>query len=228
MKAKLTLAGAAILALTATATAHPYQPSEWNYRYPAWRQSQFEAPRHRHARRHRKRHWYVRRYRHHHYRHPHRNAFHGLPRGRGNLMARSGATASVSNVALPHFQCFIGKLENVGYHIFFMGGFGYRPNASAHPTGNALDVNQCSRNVVRTRCHGGQSAPFPFGTVAMAHACGLKAGSEFRHSDTGHFEMANRYGYVYPSGRRYAARHRHVRLAWNEPHRRSYHHRGMR
>ena len=118
--------------------------------------------------------------------------------GSGNLVARSGATASVSYEALPHFQCLVTRLENVGYHIDFMGGYASRSNPSAHPTGNALDINQTGRGRV--------TRSLPYGFVGMAESCGLYSGSNF--GDTGHFEMPHKYGYV-NIGRRYASR-RHV------------------
>ena len=86
-----------------------------------------------------------------------------------------------------------------------MGGKAGRGNASAHPTGNALDINQTDRNVV-TRA-------FPADVNEMASSCGLFHGALWRGTpDKGHFEMANRYGYV-GGGRRYASRRVHKRFA---------------
>jgi hypothetical protein len=120
----------------------------------------------------------------------------------------SGAIAYVSARALPRFACLLGKLDAAGYPVKEIGGFGERPNnASAHPTGNALDVNQCGRNCVSPR--------LPKGFADMAEACGLVSGSTWRGSpDTGHFEMPDKIGYVFP-GRRYThyASHRRARYA---------------
>jgi len=125
--------------------------------------------------------------------------------GRGVLVDyATGARTTVSAIALPHFQCLLNKLDAAGYRVTDIGGFGERPsNASAHPTGNALDVNQLRRNVVSRR--------FPPGFNTMAADCGLVSGATWsRNPDTGHFEMPHKFGYVGPSGRHYASR-RHRR-----------------
>lgn len=183
-----------ILGLTAIlpATAHAYgsfdPPSAWSA--PQWQSWQRQRPfsgyepyRHRH----------------------HAKAHHGRSVGRhghsgGNLVARSGAAASVSAHALPHFQCLVDRLETAGYPIAFMGGYARRSNASAHPTGNAVDINQTGRGRV-TRM-------FPSGLEAMCQACGVYNGAHF--GDLGHFELPGKYGYV-NVGRRYASRHWHHR-----------------
>lgn len=117
--------------------------------------------------------------------------------GSGNLVSQSGKRASVSAVALPHFQCLLAKLEGAGYRVDFMGGFGPRSNPSAHPTGNALDINQTGFGRVTRR--------FPGNIEEMCNACGVYSGAHF--GDYGHFEMLNKYGYV-NIGRQYAYRHR--------------------
>lgn len=156
---------------------------------------------------------YVRHHRHYHHRGTARIAH---SRGSGNLVSKSGARTSVSSAALPHFQCLLKKLEEAGLEILTLGGFGPRGNASAHPTGNALDINQLSRN----RC----SRSFPAGTTAMAKACGLVHGAIWSHPDTGHFEMANKYGYV-GIGRHYAHRVRYAyRRSWHRWHGRRFAH----
>ncbi len=137
----------------------------------------------------------------------HRVARQSHSRGAGNLVARSGATASVSAHALPHFQCLVDKLEAAGYKIAFMGGFARRSNPSAHPTGNAVDINQTAFGRVIRR--------FPGNIEEMCQACGVYSGVHF--GDYGHFEMPGKYGYV-NVGRRYASarrwRHRHYARAW--------------
>lgn len=134
------------------------------------------------------------------YRHRHRAIRHhrrsyGHHGGFGNLVARSGARASVSAVARPHFQCLVDRLEAAGYRIDFMGGFARRSNPSAHPTGNAVDINQTGFGRVTRR--------FPGNVEAMCQACGVYSGGHF--GDYGHFEMPRKYGYV-NVGRRYAYR----------------------
>ena len=130
-----------------------------------------------------------------------RQARHG--HGSGNLIAHSGATASVSSHALPHFQCLVNRLEAAGYRIAFMGGFARRSNPSAHPTGNAVDINQTGFGRVTRR--------FPSNVEEMCLACGVYSGAHF--GDYGHFELPGKYGYV-NIGQRYAYRHwRHRRYA---------------
>jgi hypothetical protein len=113
---------------------------------------------------------------------------------------------------LPHAQCLLRWLDAMGYPVKDIGGFGARGNMSAHPTGNALDVNQLSRNVVSVR--------FPIGVTQAASNCGLVHGAIWSNPDTGHFEMPNKYGYVGGGRVRYAARrYRHyVSYAHHEHH----------
>ena len=120
-------------------------------------------------------------------------------KGHGHLLvAASGAKTSVSTVARPHFVCLITKLEAVGYHIDFMGGYASRGNSSAHPTGNALDINQTGRNIVTRR--------LPPNATEMARDCGLVHGQVWSRPDQGHFEMPRKYGYVFHRHRtRYAS-----------------------
>lgn len=115
------------------------------------------------------------------------------------VVAKSGARASVSIVARPHFVCLIEKLEATGYKIDFMGGYAERGNSSAHPTGNALDINQTGRNAITRR--------LPAGVSQMASACGLvHGGGWLSHPDQGHFEMPRKYGYIYRTHRTRLAR----------------------
>lgn len=121
-------------------------------------------------------------------------------RSTGNLVASNGKSAHVSATALPHFRCLVAWLEGAGYRINAMTGYAARPgNPSAHPSGNALDVNQTG--------FGRVSHAFPAGVDHAARACGLTPGSSF--GDNGHFEMPGKYGYVFPAGWR--ARSRYAR-----------------
>lgn len=114
------------------------------------------------------------------------------------MVASTGAKTSVSTVARPHFQCLLTKLEAVGYRIDFMGGYAHRGNSSAHPTGNALDINQTSRNRV--------TRPLPANATEMARECGLVHGAVWSNPDKGHFEMPRKYGYIFHHRRtRYAS-----------------------
>jgi hypothetical protein len=120
--------------------------------------------------------------------------------GRHNLVdCKSGASTSVSDAMLPHAQCLLRWLDAMGYPVREIGGYGERHNPSAHPTGNALDVNQLSRNVVSVR--------FPAGVTQAASNCGLVHGAIWSYPDTGHFEMPNKYGYT-GFYHHYALRHR--------------------
>lgn len=119
------------------------------------------------------------------------------------VTSSSGKRASVSSAFAPHIQCFINKLDAVGYRIRFMTGYARRGNASAHPTGNAIDINQIGFGRVTTR--------FPSNYLSMASECGVYSGSHF--GDYGHFEMPNKYGYVnvhfHYAGRVHYASHSH-------------------
>ena len=112
------------------------------------------------------------------------------------VTSRSGHHASVSSAFAPHIQCFIHKLDASGYRIDFMTGYAARGNPSAHPTGNAIDINQLSFGHVTRR--------FPSNYNSMAESCGVYSGSNF--GDYGHFEMPHKYGYVNLGGH-YARHH---------------------
>lgn len=139
---------------------------------------------------------------------------------RHNLVdCKTGASTSVSSAMLPHAQCLLRWLDAMGYPVDDIGGFGERSNPSAHPTGNALDVNQRARNVVTHR--------FPSGVTAAASTCGLVHGAVWGNPDTGHFEMEHSFGYV-GSWHHYASRHVSHRYAAIMIRRRYAHHVGRR
>lgn len=121
----------------------------------------------------------------------------------GNVCSKSGACASVSPAHAAKFQCVVNHLDSVGYRIYFMGGYRNSMIAgtnyvSKHASGRAIDINQTSRN----RCKGG-CARIP----AVARACGLFDGSQWRHADAGHFEVPG----VVTHGTRYAHSHKYRR-----------------
>lgn len=97
------------------------------------------------------------------------------------IRSTSGARANVAPSSAPRFQCLVTALDNSGYKIKFMGGYGKRPNHSKHPSGNALDINQTSRNRVTAR--------FPSNINHLAASCGLFHGAQWRRADAGHFEV---------------------------------------
>lgn len=124
---------------------------------------------------------------------------------RHNLVdCKTGASTSVSAAMLPHAQCLLRWLDAVGYRVKDIGGFGERHNASAHPTGNALDIDQVARNVTTHR--------LPDGVTAAAASCGLVHGAIWSNPDAGHFEMPGKFGYT-GLGRHYASRHSGHRYA---------------
>lgn len=122
-----------------------------------------------------------------------------LEQGRpGVVRARSGALAKVASSAVGAFQCVIDALEHEGYPVKFMGGLsaGHMRN-SLHHVGLALDINQYARNV--TKPH------MPSNEISLAHSCGLTSGAEWRHGDSGHFQV----GGSHYAGRRH--NHRRAR-----------------
>ena len=105
------------------------------------------------------------------------------PAEAGDVRSRSGATAHVADHAVGAFQCLVDRLEGQGYQIKFMGGWRKRGSVrgSLHPAGLALDINQYSRNVTRPR--------MPANEIALANYCGLISGAQWRHGDSGHFQL---------------------------------------
>lgn len=101
----------------------------------------------------------------------------------GQIRSRSGATAQVATSATYQFQCLVNALDAQGYPIKFMGGWRKRGSVrhSLHPSGLALDINQYSRNVTRPR--------MPTNEIALANSCGLISGRQWRHADSGHFQL---------------------------------------
>lgn len=101
----------------------------------------------------------------------------------GTVRSRSGATAHVASHATGAFQCLVDRLEAQGYPVKFMGGWRKRGSVrrSLHPSGLALDINQYSRNVTRPR--------MPANEIELANSCGLISGAQWRHGDSGHFQV---------------------------------------
>lgn len=125
------------------------------------------------------------------------------PKGDGVVRAASGAVAYVARHATAAFQCVVDKLEAAGYRIKEMGGFASRGHipGSLHYRGLALDVNQLERNVTSPR--------MPSNEVEIANGCGLVSGAQWKHADSGHFQLGG-----YDGRPRYAHHRRHkVRLA---------------
>jgi len=117
------------------------------------------------------------------------SAFTRLRRGvssPGIVRAASGAVAHVASGATAAFQCVINALEQVGYPVRFMGGWASSGHMrhSLHYQGLALDINQIGRNVTRPQ--------MPANEVALANGCGLTSGAQWRHADSGHFQLTSR------------------------------------
>lgn len=99
------------------------------------------------------------------------------------VKSRSGATAQVAPHAAAKLQCVIDGIEAAGGTIQFMGGWRAKGTIeqSKHPRGEALDINQYARNVVRPG--------LPKHTSLIAAKCGVLHGAVWRNADAGHFEL---------------------------------------
>lgn len=110
------------------------------------------------------------------------------PIGQGTeiITSKGGAKFRVASQFAENFRGFINDYEAAGGVIGpNHGGLGARPgNASYHPLGRAIDVNQIGRGVRA----GGKSLPLEI-EDQIAHKWGLRSGNEFRSNDNGHFEV---------------------------------------
>lgn len=109
-----------------------------------------------------------------------------LGEGTSIITAPSGAKFRVATEFAPNFQGFLNDYEAEGGRIGpNSGGLSGRPgNASYHPLGRAIDVNQIGRNIRK----GGVSLSVEQeNEIARRH--GLRPGSTFRSPDAGHFEV---------------------------------------
>lgn len=97
------------------------------------------------------------------------------------ITSRSGARANVSLAMYSPAQCLVNRIDASGHRIRYMRGFGRGTvRGSLHPAGNALDIDQSSRN----------RANLPRAASAWAQACGLVSGASWRGSpDFGHFQL---------------------------------------
>jgi hypothetical protein len=114
----------------------------------------------------------------------------GLERDTTVISSPSGARFRVAREFAPNFQRFIDSYEREGGVIGKnSGGLSSRPgNASYHPMGRAIDVNQIGYGVRG----GGKVLPQEV-EERLAEEAGLYPGSKFRsRSDAGHFEVRNR------------------------------------
>ncbi len=114
----------------------------------------------------------------------------GLEKNTTVISSPSGAKFRVSSEFAPNFQRFIDGYEREGGVIGKnSGGLSGRPgNASYHPMGRAIDVNQIGYGIRG----GGKLLPNEV-EERLAEEAGLYPGSKFkRRHDAGHFEVRNR------------------------------------
>jgi hypothetical protein len=105
--------------------------------------------------------------------------------GMATVTTSGGRKFQVDKRFAANFQGFINDYEKAGGVIGPQSGtLGHRPhNASGHPIGAAIDINQVGYGV---RGRGGQT--LPVGTEnELAEKWGLVSGANWRRPDTGHF-----------------------------------------
>ncbi|MDR6305241.1 hypothetical protein GGQ85_002961 [Nitrobacter vulgaris] len=132
----------------------------------------------------------------------------GAGRAVGLIRSASGAKAHVANRATGAFQCLVSALDRQGYPIRFMGGWRAHGSVhgSLHPAGLALDINQYGRNVTRPR--------MPHNEIALANSCGLVAGAQWAHADSGHFQLGGWSGGRHEARRQHRRRTHYANARW--------------
>lgn len=113
----------------------------------------------------------------------------GTPRitsGLTTITTKSGRSFRVASQFAENFRGFLDDYEKAGGKIgSASGGLNERPgNASYHPVGRAIDVNQIGRGV-RSK----DQNLDPATEDALAAKWGLRSGNSFRNNDQGHFEV---------------------------------------
>jgi hypothetical protein len=114
----------------------------------------------------------------------------GLEKDTSVVTSPSGAKFRVKSEFAPNFQRFVNDYENEGGVIGKnSGGLAGRPgNASYHPQGRAIDVNQVGYGI-----RGGGKLLSEEKENELADRAGLFPGARFgSRSDRGHFEVRNR------------------------------------
>jgi hypothetical protein len=109
-----------------------------------------------------------------------------INQGTTAITSNSGRQFRVATQFAENFRGFINDYEKAGGVIGpNSGGLSERPgNASYHPLGRAIDINQIGRD----RRLGGVSLPIEMEN-ALAEKWGLRPGSKFSNPDAGHFEV---------------------------------------
>lgn len=105
--------------------------------------------------------------------------------GLATVTSASGRKFQVDARFAPNFQGFIGDYEKAGGQIGpDSGTLGERPhNASGHPIGAAIDINQIGRGVRSKRA----TSLDPKIEDALAKKWGMVSGNTWRSNDQGHF-----------------------------------------
>jgi hypothetical protein len=107
--------------------------------------------------------------------------------GLATVTTASGKNFQVDSRFAQNFQGFVNDYEKSGGVIGpDSGTLGSRPhNASGHPIGAAIDINQIGRGV---RSHPGRGVSLPPGQEdELAAKWGLVSGNQWRSNDQGHF-----------------------------------------
>lgn len=100
-----------------------------------------------------------------------------------SLKSKSGVRVKVHESAHQRLQCVIDFVESNGVKIRSMRGYGAGTvEASLHPSGWALDINQTHRDV--TSPH----VPYSVSNRA-ADKCGVVSGARWRDGDNGHWNL---------------------------------------
>jgi TP901 family phage tail tape measure protein len=106
--------------------------------------------------------------------------------GTTTIVTKGGRKLTVDARYAANFRGFLNDYEAAGGVVGpNSGGLGVRPgNASYHPIGRAIDVNQIGRNIRA----GGVTLPVEVEN-RLAAKWGLRSGANFRSPDAGHFEV---------------------------------------
>ncbi|ATQ67832.1 MULTISPECIES: hypothetical protein [Methylosinus] len=106
--------------------------------------------------------------------------------GTTTVVTKGGRKLTVDARYAENFRGFLNDYEAAGGVVGpNSGGLGVRPgNASYHPIGRAIDVNQIGRNIRA----GGVTLPVEVEN-RLASKWGLRSGANFRSPDAGHFEV---------------------------------------
>ncbi|MBY6239793.1 hypothetical protein [Methylosinus sp. Sm6] len=106
--------------------------------------------------------------------------------GTTTIVTKGGRKLTVDARYAANFSGFLDDYEAAGGVVGpNSGGLGVRPgNASYHPIGRAIDINQVGRNIRA----GGVTLPVETEN-RLAAKWGLRSGANFRSPDAGHFEV---------------------------------------